>query len=104
VDVDGMIGKRGEHVPVNVTAFVAVQGKFGYTQTKLAVYLSLARVPPVTWGVINQDDFTNTSITKADISLLHQVSEHKNTMTSLDGRACASFGQDKQYCMICVPY
>jgi hypothetical protein len=50
-----MIGKRGEHVPVNVTAFVAVQGKFGYTQTKLAVYLSLARVPPVTWGVMNQD-------------------------------------------------
>ena len=50
-----MIGKRGEHVPVNVTAFVDVQGKFGYTQTKLAVYLSLARVPPVTWGVMNQD-------------------------------------------------
>jgi hypothetical protein len=46
------------------------------------------------------NNFTNTSITKADISLLHQVSEHKNAMTSLDGRACASFGQDKQYCSV----
>jgi hypothetical protein len=55
VDVDGWIGKRGEHVPVNATDIVAVQGKFGYTQTKLAVYLSLARVPPVTWDGMNQD-------------------------------------------------
>ena len=55
MDVDGWIGKRGEHVPVNATDIVAVQGKFGYTQTKLAVYLSLARVPPVTWDGMNQD-------------------------------------------------
>lgn len=50
-----MIGKRGEHVPVNATAFVADQGVLIYTQTNLAVYLSLPRVPPVTWGVMNQD-------------------------------------------------
>lgn len=55
MDVDGKIGKHGEHVPVNVTDIVADQGRFGYTQTKLVVYLLLARVPPVTWDGMNQD-------------------------------------------------
>jgi hypothetical protein len=55
VDVDGWIGKRGEHVPVNATDIVVVQGKFGYTQTKMDVYLTLTRVPPVTWDGMNQD-------------------------------------------------
>ena len=55
MDVDGITGKRGEHVPVNATAFVADQGLFGYTTTKLAVYLTLTRVPPVTWDGRNQD-------------------------------------------------
>ena len=50
-----MIGKRGERVPVNVTAFVADQGRFGYTQTEMDVYLTLTRVPPVTWDGMNQD-------------------------------------------------
>ena len=50
-----MIGKRGEHVPVNATAFVADQGVLIYTTTNLAVYLSLPRVPPVTWDGIHQD-------------------------------------------------
>jgi hypothetical protein len=55
VDVDGWIGKRGEHIPVNATDIVVVQGKFGYTQTKMDVYLTLTRVPPVTWDGMNQD-------------------------------------------------
>ena len=55
MDVDGWIGKRGEHVPVNATDIVVVQGKFGYTQTKMDVYLTLTRVPPVTWDGMNQD-------------------------------------------------
>lgn len=50
-----MIGKRGEHVPVNVTDIVADQGRFGYTITKMAVYLLLARVPPMTWDGMNPD-------------------------------------------------
>ena len=55
MDVDGRIGKRGEHVPVNVTDIVADQGRFGHTQTNLAVFLLLARVPPMTWDGMNQD-------------------------------------------------
>ena len=50
-----MIGKRGEHVPVNATAFVADQGVLIYTQTKMDVNLTLTRVPPVTWDGMNQD-------------------------------------------------
>ena len=50
-----MIGKHGEHVQVNVTDIVTDQGVFGYTQTKMDVYLTLTRVPPVTWDGMNQD-------------------------------------------------
>ena len=50
-----MIGNHGEHVPVNVTDIVADQGVFGYTQTKMDVYLTLTRVPQVTWDGMNQD-------------------------------------------------
>ena len=55
MDVNGWIGKRGEHVPVNVTDIVADQGVFGYTKTKMDVYLTLTRVPQVTWDWMNQD-------------------------------------------------
>jgi hypothetical protein len=52
VDVDGLNGNRGEHVPVNATDIV--------------------------------NNFTN--ITKTNISLLHQISEQKKTMTFVNGR------------------
>ena len=55
MDVDGLNGKRGEHVPENATDIVSVQGKFGYTHIKMAVCLTLTRVPPVTWDGMNQD-------------------------------------------------
>ena len=55
MDVDGLNGERGEHVPENVTDIVSVQGKFGYTHIKMAVCLTLTRVPPVTWDGMNQD-------------------------------------------------
>ena len=40
---------------MNATDFVADQGMFGYTKTKLAVYLSSTRVPQMTWERMNQD-------------------------------------------------
>ena len=55
MDVDGVIGEHGEHVPVNATDIVGVQGCFIYTTTNLAVYLTFPRVPPVTWDGMNQD-------------------------------------------------